>query len=45
MHFLLGNNYMEDSNYERAIHAFEDARIKLGNWSRRPPLIVSLVHP
>ena len=36
---------MESSDHERAIQSFEDARIKLGNWSRKPPLIVSLVYP
>ena len=34
---------MESSNYECAIQSFEDARIKLGNHTRQPPLIVSLV--
>ena len=46
MHLLLGNKHMESSDYERAIKSFEDgSRIKLGNGTRQPPLIVSLVYP
>ena len=45
MHLLLGNKRMESNDYEHAIQLFEDAQIKLGDRSRKPPLIVSLVYP
>ena len=45
MCLLRGNMHMESGDYERAIQSFENARIKLGNRTRQPPLIVSLVYP
>ena len=45
MHLLCGNMYMEGGDYNRAIQSFEDARLKLGSYKERPPLIISLVYP
>ena len=39
-----GNLCMKNNNYERAIQLFKDAQVKLGNRTRPPPLIVSLVY-
>lgn len=44
MHVFLGNLLMEGGDYERGIQSFEDARVKLGNYTHPPPLIVSLVY-
>ena len=43
MHFLLGNLHMERGDYKRAVQLFEDAKVKQGDHTHPPPLIVSLV--
>ena len=45
MHLLLGSKHMESDNHDRAVQSFEEARIKLGNRTHQPPLVVSLVYP
>ena len=44
MHLLRGNTHMESGDYNRAIHSFEDARVRLGGRKERPPLIIALVY-
>ena len=36
---------MESGNYLRAVQSFDRARVKLGDRTDHPPLIVSLVYP
>ena len=44
MYLLRGKMYMESSEYNCAIQAFKDARVKLGSHEGQPPLIISLVY-
>ena len=44
MFLLLGNKHIESGDYNPAIQSFEAAQIKLGDRSRKPPLIVLLVY-
>ena len=44
MHLHLGDLHMDGGDYERAIQSFEHARLKLGDRTDQPALIISLVY-